>query len=213
MTPINEIAYVPAPARVAGGDAAAPRNAMALAAGLSLTAAAIHLRVAPESFGQWWGYGAFFVVAALAELGYLALLAARPSGWVLQLGIWMSLGTVVMYLVTRTGGIPLGPEQGTVEQLDGFGVVATLSEAALVLVLCGMLTGRARSRTFTALALTGGALWVAAFAGALTPAPGAVSPDATHSHAPSNVSYKYGEGPTPQISQEIRNQTRPWGDG
>jgi hypothetical protein len=36
------------------------------AAALSLLAAAIHLWVAPEHFEEWWGYGAFFVVLAVA---------------------------------------------------------------------------------------------------------------------------------------------------
>ena len=40
------------------------------AASLSLVAALIHLWVAPEHFGEWWGYGAFFLVAAAAQLLY-----------------------------------------------------------------------------------------------------------------------------------------------
>ena len=38
------------------------------AAALSLLAALIHLWVMPEHFEEWWGYGAFFFVAAAVQL-------------------------------------------------------------------------------------------------------------------------------------------------
>lgn len=41
---------------------------------LSALAALIHLWVMPEHFGEWWGYGAFFLVAACAQLPYAPLL-------------------------------------------------------------------------------------------------------------------------------------------
>ena len=37
------------------------------AAALSLLAALIHLWVTPEHLEEWWGYGAFFLVTALAQ--------------------------------------------------------------------------------------------------------------------------------------------------
>ena len=40
---------------------------LAVIAALSSLAAGIHLSVAPEHFDEWWGYGTFFVVAALGE--------------------------------------------------------------------------------------------------------------------------------------------------
>src|SRR4051794_27985651 len=105
-----------------------PRRALQAAAVLSLEAAVIHVRVAPEHFAEWWGYGAFFVLAAAAELAFVCVLAWRPSGWLVQAGIWGSLATMLMYLISRTGGIPLGPDAGAVESVDGLGVAATVAE-------------------------------------------------------------------------------------
>ena len=80
------------------------------AAALSLLAALIHLWVTPEHFEEWWGYGAFFLVAALAQALYAPLVVVWPTRIVLLAGIAGNLAIVVLYLLTRTVGIPLfGP--------------------------------------------------------------------------------------------------------
>ena len=43
-----------------------PKGMLYAVAMLSALAALIHLWVMPEHFGEWWGYGAFFLVAASA---------------------------------------------------------------------------------------------------------------------------------------------------
>lgn len=48
------------------------------AAGLSAAAAIIHGLVAPEHLAEWWGYGAFFIAATVAQGGYAILLALQP---------------------------------------------------------------------------------------------------------------------------------------
>jgi hypothetical protein len=177
---------------------------------LSGTAAGIHLGVAPEHFGEWWGYGAFFVLAALGECALVALLALRPGAWVVQAGIWASLATMLMYLLSRTSGIPLGPATGVVEPVDLAGLVATAAEAALVVVLCGLLAGRERVRTLNALGLVGGALWIAALTGALAPpAQPVASGHAGHGAA---VGAHAAMG-VPFIPDSVRNAPRQPGDG
>ena len=52
-----------------------------------LVAALIHLRVMPEHFEEWWGYGAFFLVSALAQALYAPLVLRRPNRMVLLLGV------------------------------------------------------------------------------------------------------------------------------
>jgi MFS family permease len=106
------------------------------AASLSLVAALIHLWVAPEHFGEWWGYGAFFLVAAVAQLLYALILLRRPVRTVLLAGIAGNLAIVVLYLLTRTVGIPLlGPEAGEVEGVGLADVGATTSEVGIALAL------------------------------------------------------------------------------
>jgi hypothetical protein len=172
-------------------------------------AAGIHLGVAPQHFAEWWGYGMFFLLAALGECALVALLALRPRKWVVHAGIWASLATVLMYLVSRTSGIPLGPATGVVEPVDLPGLAATAAEAATIVVLCGLLAGRERARTLNALGLVGGALWIAALAGALAPpaqpvASGHAGHAAAQAHAAMGV---------PFIPDSVRNAPRPPGDG
>ena len=106
------------------------------AAGLSLLAASIHLWVAPEHFEEWWGYGAFFLVAAAAQALYAPLLLRLPTRAVLLAGVAGNLAIVGLYLLTRTVGIPLfGPEAGEVEGIGFADVCATASEAGIAMAL------------------------------------------------------------------------------
>src|SRR5215213_9529697 len=57
------------------------------AAVLSLLAALIHLWAMPEHFEEWWGYGTFFLVSAVAQVVYVPLLLRWPNRTVLLLGI------------------------------------------------------------------------------------------------------------------------------
>ena len=118
-------------------------------AALSLMAALIHLWVMPEHFEEWWGYGAFFLVAAVAQVLYVPLLMLWPNRTVLLLGIGGNSAIVLLYLLTRVVGIPLfGPEAGEVEGVGIIDVCATMSEAAIVVALGGLvLMGIARERT------------------------------------------------------------------
>jgi len=127
-----------------------PRPILYAAAGLSLAAALIHLWVTPEHFEEWWGYGVFFLVSALAQLLYVPLLLRRPSRTVWLLGVGGNLAIVLLYLLTRTAGIPLfGPEAGEVEGVGIIDVCATTSELGIVaalgaLLLRGLSTERRR---------------------------------------------------------------------
>jgi hypothetical protein len=115
---------------------------------LSLLAGLIHLWVVPEHFEEWWGYGAFFLVAAVAQVVYVPLLLRWPNQTVLLLGIVGNSAIVLLYLLTRVVGIPLfGPEAGEVEGVGIIDVCATSSEAAIVVALGALvLWGLARER-------------------------------------------------------------------
>ena len=119
-------------------------------AALSLIAGLIHLWVMPEHFEEWWGYGAFFLVATAAQVVYGPLLLRWPNRTVLLLlGIAGNSAIVLLYLLTRVVGIPLfGPEAGEVEALGVIDVCATSSEAAIVVALGALVLWRlAKERT------------------------------------------------------------------
>ena len=109
------------------------------AVAFSLLAALIHLWVMPEHFEEWWGYGTFFLISTVAQGAYAALLR-WPRRPLLLLGIGGNVSIIVLYLLTRTVGIPFfGPHAGEVEGVGVADIVATTSELALVVALLGVL--------------------------------------------------------------------------
>ena len=89
--------------------------AVMAAAVLSLGAAWVHFAYTGSHFREWWAYGLFFLVIAIGQ----AVFAPAIIRWrwpVLALaGIAVNLGVVVMYVWSRTIGVPMGPHQGVAE--------------------------------------------------------------------------------------------------
>lgn len=119
-----------------------------LAGSLAIVAGAAHGGLTPAHMAEWWGYGAFFLAATVAQviLGLALLLDAfeedrlRRSMYVA--GLVGSALIVLMYVVSRTIGVPFaGPERGEIEALDALGVVTTLAEVGTI-VLLGLLLRR-----------------------------------------------------------------------
>jgi hypothetical protein len=102
-------------------------------AALSLLAAIIHLWVMPEHFEEWWGYGTFFLVVAIAQGLYALFLLRRPGRPILLLGVAGNLIVVILWVVTRTSGIPLvGPHAGEVEEVGALDLLCTLAELGVI---------------------------------------------------------------------------------
>jgi hypothetical protein len=106
----------------------------------SLGAGAIHLALTPAHLDEWWGYGAFFLALGLFQSAYgLPLLVPRLASWFMSryalAGAIVNIAVIGLYIVTRTVGIPLGPEAGEVE---GVGISDTISKFLEVL-LAGIL--------------------------------------------------------------------------
>lgn len=112
------------------------------AVALSLAAGLVHIFVSPLYFAQWIGYGAFFVtVAALQGIGAMALVAGPPHRFFYWAGIVGNGGVVLMWVITRTVGIPFfGPAAGEVQPVGVPDLLATLIELALIVHLAVLVT-------------------------------------------------------------------------
>ncbi len=120
------------------------RFVVRVAVGLALGAALVHVWAMPGHFAEWWGYGAFFLLVAVAQGLYGLALLARPGRALFFLGIGGNLAVVSLYVVTRTVGVPFfGPHAGEVEAVGLTDSVAAVLEVALVVAL-GALCWRAR---------------------------------------------------------------------
>lgn len=138
------------------------------AVGLSLAAALGHLWETPGHFLLWWGYGAFFLVVALA-LGLFGVALLRWPGPRLYLvGIWANLAVLLVYLASRTWRVPFGPHAGTLEETGFVDMSAAVAGMAVVVVLATMLGGGTRRRTMNVLLLVGAVVWIMRFTGVLS---------------------------------------------
>jgi len=135
---------------------------------LSLAAALIHLWAMPEPFREWWGYGAFFLAATLAQGLFGVALLYWPRPTLALAGLAGNLAVVFLYVLTRTRGVPAGPHVGEVEAVDPLGMSATVAELGVVVLLVTMLEGRTRERALWALLLLGAALWALRLLGFLS---------------------------------------------
>lgn len=73
-------------------------------------AGAIHLAFAPEHLAEYRPLGIGFLVAGLLQIGWGLAVTVRDSSRLLLVGGIGSLAVVGVYLMSRTVGLPLGPE-------------------------------------------------------------------------------------------------------
>ena len=158
----------------------------------SVLAGAIHLAVAPEHFEEWWLYGAFFVGTGLFQLAYATPVLRRPTPLVVLTGILVNLGIVLLWVLSRTAGLPLPPpEDGAghegghvagpialegahpveavhgVEAVGAADLVATGAELLVVCLLVTLLPPRMRRVTVNLMLVTGVGLWALRLSGVL----------------------------------------------
>lgn len=114
------------------------RNSLWLpAVAVAATGAALtHLVVIPEHFNESLLYGTFFLFAATWQILWAVMVACRPTRGALVAGALGCAATVVLWLVSRTFGIPgslggVGP--GTPEAAGALDVLATVFESVAIL--------------------------------------------------------------------------------
>ena len=103
-------------------------------------AEAIHIAVIAEYSQKWLPIGLFFVGLSLVQ-GLLAVaLITAPSRRVERLVIGVSLGTVALWVLSRTVGIPIGPMAWIAEPVGRVDTVATALEVITAAVLLATTT-------------------------------------------------------------------------
>lgn len=110
-----------------------PSRLVRVVCAASLGAAAVHVAVTPEHFRESTLYGGFFLLVAVAQLGTVIVLAHWPTRLLVGAVVASNTGLVLLWLLTRTVGIPLGPQQGTVES---WGVPDLLAVACELVLIC-----------------------------------------------------------------------------
>ena len=108
--------------------------------GLSAGAGLIHLMETQEHFEHWFGYGLFFLMAGIAQLVYALLVAFKPERSVLLTGLIGHILILLLYVTTRTVGIPFfGPDAWEVEPVGLVDLISKVGEGLLMIVLVKLL--------------------------------------------------------------------------
>jgi hypothetical protein len=106
-----------------------------VAGGLSAGAAVIHLAVVGEHFAEYPPFGILFAALGWFQLGWAAAYVARPGRRLASLGLMVSLAVLVVWVASRTIGLPFGPEPGAVEPLGPLDLACSGFEGVLILVV------------------------------------------------------------------------------
>ena len=110
---------------------ALPSRALGLraaAAAFLLGPAALHFAVAPEHLREYVIYGVLFVTVGLAEAALAVLILLRPSSALMLGGAALSLAVVVVWLMSRTVGLPIAPVPWQPEPVGLPDLLSTLME-------------------------------------------------------------------------------------
>jgi hypothetical protein len=128
-------------------------DAIRIVAGLSIAAGAIHAIAMIEHFSHYWLYGVFFLVLTYGQVLWgIALLRRRVVERALTAGAVANVAIVAVWVLSRTLGVPVGPDAGRPEAVGAMDVVATLDQLVLAAYVAAIVRPRLRTgRGFRAL--------------------------------------------------------------
>jgi hypothetical protein len=99
---------------------------------LSIGAGVIHAAVVPEHLAEAWTFGAFFILVAAFQIGWAIMVVLRPSTIAFATGAVANGAIIAVWALSRTIGLPIGPEAWIPETMSTVDVTATLMEVLLV---------------------------------------------------------------------------------
>ena len=135
MPPITAAGVAPAPSAAARPPLGTPRyEALLLATSLSFAAGLIHVIAAVEHMSEFWLFGVFFAVLAAVQLGWGGWVFAHPGSSVLMIGVYLAWAVVILWMCSRTVGLPIGPTPWQPETPGALDVAATSDEIVLALL-------------------------------------------------------------------------------
>jgi hypothetical protein len=119
-----------------------------LACGLAWGACVIHVQAAIDHAHEHAAYSAFFLSLAAAQFVWGLAVARAPTRRLLAVGAIASLMVAALWVVSRTSGMPFGPEAWRPEPIGVIDSLASADEVLLALVVAFQLGRGAAGRLF-----------------------------------------------------------------
>jgi hypothetical protein len=120
----------------------APTGPVLALAMLSAASGAIHAAVSTAHFEEAFVYGAFFLVTSTLQAAWAVVLSYRPNRTLLAIGTVGNAAIIIVWTLTRTVGLPVGPQSWSPEPIGALDVISTLLELAIVLGAANLLARR-----------------------------------------------------------------------
>lgn len=137
----------PAPPAAVPEGMAAARDIALVAALLVFVSSLIHAAVTADHFAHYWLFGVCFALATCLQAGWSALVYRNPlNRRLLVAGLAGNAALVVVWVISRTVGMPVGPQAYKPEAVGEVDVISTLDELGAVALIWAVLAApRARS--------------------------------------------------------------------
>ena len=101
---------------------------------LSGLAAGIHASVVREHVEEYWLFGAFFVAVTAFQAGWALAIIRRPTARAAVVGSVVSAAVVLLWALSRTTGLPVGPHPWEAEAVGTLDVLSGLAEVGIVVL-------------------------------------------------------------------------------
>lgn len=135
---------------------------MLAAAASSFAAALVHGSVIGVHLREYWAFGLFFAIVAPLQAAWAIVVVRHPERrGLLVAGLAGNLAVIVIWVGSRTVGLPIGPTPFTPEAVGAKDLLATYEQCAVVLLTALVL----RDRLAPSWVVAGA--WVLAVAGGL----------------------------------------------
>jgi len=97
----------------------------------SLVVALLHANVTNEHFREAFLFGMFFLAMACGQALWAALFILRPSRRLIAIAAVGNVVIIMVWLASRTTGLPLGPTPWRAEPIGAIDVVCTFIETII----------------------------------------------------------------------------------
>ena len=118
------------------------RGLVPLLAALSAASGGVHLAVVQEHFSEYRLFSIFFAVLAVAQLAWACVAPLKSRGSLYALAAIGNLLVILLWIWSRTAGLPIGPEPNHPEPVGFADATCSAMEGLLVVGSLVMLIAR-----------------------------------------------------------------------